>query len=584
MDHTVPLPQLSIPAALRAVAARLPDAVALRHPGGTVSFALLAARMDGLACALRERGIGPGDRVGVHLARSPEMITGVLGVLAAGSAYVPLDPEHPSLRLRTVAEDAHLALVLSDDDAAQLAGVATFGHFAPAKWPDHGDGPPPPPPRLSDPAYLIYTSGSTGRPKGVVVEHGALGNYLSWCLHALPATGGGAPLFSTLAFDHSVTSLYPPLLQGEPLTLLGPLQGGRELARQLLDGHHYSFVKITPSHLRLLSLDDRARLGASADLVMLGGERSSGELVAQLRRDSPAVAVMNHYGPTEATVGCCTYLAPIPSEPGPLPIGRPIPGVGIRVHMTSTAPGSAGELYVGGIGLARGYWARPDLTAAAFVATREADGTEDRWYRTGDLVRQREDGVLEYLGRVDQQIKILGHRIEPAEVEAALRAASGADDAAVVADEGPEGTSLVAAIAGAPAGADAEAVRRRARDYLPAAMIPAHIFFVERLPVTANGKLDRAVLLDLHRGAEGDLRAQPAGDAEARIAAIWRAVLGKGPVGYDDDFFEMGGDSLASVEVVTRISTAFGVNLDLAALFDAPTVRTLAALVRQDRD
>ncbi len=298
---------LTVSGAVAAAARRTPDAVALRTLDGTLSFAELAARMHGLGAALRERGAGPGQVVGVHVERSAETIVAVLGVLAAGAGYVPLDPDYPAARLRAIVADSGMTLLLSDPAGDGLiAGTATV-RFDPRDWP--ADAPPGAEP-ADGIAYLIYTSGSTGAPKGVAIERPALRNYLRWCDAALPFSGGGAPLFASLAFDHVVTVIFPPLARGEAVDLLPPVRGGRALADGLLTGHRYSYVKITPSHLRLLDRAQRAELGRCAGLVMLGGERASGDLVADLRRDAPELAVMNHYGPTEATVGCCVHLVP----------------------------------------------------------------------------------------------------------------------------------------------------------------------------------------------------------------------------------------------------------------------------------
>ena len=546
------LAQATVVEAFRAQARRHPEAIALRGSFAPITFGALLERVDALGESLHERGIGPGNRVAICLERSPELIVAMLGVLASGAAYVPLDPAYPVARNRAMLDDCTPALLLG-----------AFEYPIPALPPERWPSTPSTPSRQSEPvigqhdaAYIIYTSGSTGTPKGVVVEHGALANYLAWCGEAAPRTGGGAPLFATVAFDHAITCLFPPLLAGEPITLLPSIDGGRTLAGSLLTGHRYSFVKITPSHLLLLTADQQAALGRSADLVMLGGEASSGELVARLRRDNPGLPVMNHYGPTEATVGCCVFDVPPDTGAGSLPIGFPIPGVVTRIT-------NDGELLIGGACLARGYWRRPDLDEAAFITI-----DDERWYRSGDLVRERTDGSLDYLGRIDGQIKMLGHRIEPGEIEAALRSYPGVADAAVIADDG----RLIAAVVPP---VDERAFRDALTSRLPAAMIPARFVMLDALPVTINGKLDRKALLDRLQ--------EPARvpDIETALLRKWRETLGLAEIGLDDDFFELGGDSLASVEIVTWAETAFGVELELAALFEHSTVRSLAAAIRE---
>src|SRR6478609_3739640 len=267
--------------AFRETARTVPEAIALRGDFGAVTFRELDSRIEGLAGELRRRGIGPEDQVAVCLARSPDLIVALLGVLASGAAYVPLDPGYPAARNQAILDDCQPSLMLGGFSA----NSSKVDRLDPACWPSRPVDACRLQPGMRDAAYIIYTSGSTGVPKGVVIEHAALANYLAWCRAALPMSGGGAPLFATIAFDHAVTCIYPPLLAGEPVTLLPSIEGGRSLAGHLLTGYLYSFVKITPSHLRSLTIEQRAALGGSADLVMLGGEAGSGELVRQLRRE-----------------------------------------------------------------------------------------------------------------------------------------------------------------------------------------------------------------------------------------------------------------------------------------------------------
>jgi amino acid adenylation domain-containing protein len=582
------LEQHTVIDAIRATAARCPQTVALRTAFSTMPYGELVARVDGLAARLLGCGVGPETRVGIHLRRSPEMIVAMLAILGAGAAYVPLDPDYPLARLRYIVEDSQVALVLGEKDTTDILGRPSVDRLDPSEWPHDPPSEPLPTPNSTDPAYVIYTSGSTGTPKGVVIEHAAMTNYLAWCLQALPATGGGVPLFASVSFDHAVTCIYPPLMVGEPLTLLPSIQGGRTLAQGLLTECRYSFVKITPSHLRLLDLDQRAKLGRSADLVMLGGERVSSELVTQLRRDAPELAVMNHYGPTEATVGCCIYLVPKEAPTGTLPIGQPISGIDVTVRDPNGAicrSNEPGELYIGGVGLAREYWRRPDLTDTAFVILDGLDGIPKRWYRSGDLVTQRADGILEYLGRVDDQIKILGHRVEPAEIETVIRQHPGVVDAAIVSDDRPGGVELVAAVVVKNMELTEVLLDQHVQAHLPAAMVPSQFIILDQLPVTANGKLDRdAFLLKakvVHSNAferSGSLDGDD--DIETQLVAKWQEVFGVKAIGLDADFFELGGDSLASVEIVRWASRAFKVDLELPALFEHPTVRELADVIR----
>ena len=481
---------MSIVASIRQAASLAPQVPALTFAGGKMEYGELLARVDALAADLREHGIGPGCRVAIHLERSPELVIAILASMASGAAYIPLDTAHPVRRLHDMIADSRPELVIGAQD---LGGIARLD---PRGWPsssvpfDDVEG---------DIAYIIYTSGSTGAPKGVVVGHAALENYLRWACAALPA-GGPVPLFASMAFDHSVTCVFPPLMRGDTLYLLPPIHEGAALARHLLNGSGYSVAKITPAHCRLLDADERAALGQCAKLVMFGGEPLSWELVRAVRRDNPRAAIMNHYGPTETTVACCVYEVPadIEGRSGIVPIGRPIPGVRVSVRADDgrvVLDGESGELWVSGDGLAQGYWGQPDRSADAFVTTDEGPGRRLRWYRTKDLVRASGDWPLEYLGRLDNQVKILGVRVEPREVERALTSHPSVTDAAVVAWNGRGVTELVAGVTiTGPRPSEAE-LRAHVAARLPAAMMPSMIVVLDRLPVTVNGKVDREAIL-----------------------------------------------------------------------------------------
>ncbi len=562
----------------RQVCRRYPQRVAVSGPAGDTSYAELLRRVNGLDATLRKLGVGPGARVAVHLERSAEMVVAILGTLSSGAAYVPLDPENPAPRLRQIIEDSRPSLMLGGADGSELAESARVPRLDPDEWEADGLEPAA---HGGETAYIIYTSGSTGRPKGVVVEHASLENYLAWALAELPFSGGGVPLFASISFDHAVTCFFPPLLKGEPLILLPPLQGGRALAPALLGGRHYSFVKITPSHARLLSPDQRAELGLRADLVMFGGERVSAELISQVRRDNPGLAVLNHYGPTEATVGCCVYRAPADVDTSAnVPIGRPLPGVETIIMLEDGrlgGPGEVGELLVGGKAPAGGYWGQPELTAKSFIQLPGQKFEGARWYRTGDLVRRLDDGNLEFLGRADGQIKVLGHRIELAEIERALISHRDVREAAALSAVTNDSPEIVAAVTTSDASLSEEALRQYLRSQLPSAMVPSRIAFFETLPVKSSGKIDREAILD---GSRRRVSEAPETAVEDLLAAKFREALGVPDVRPDDDFFELGGDSMAAVEIVTWGSEHFQIPLETPALFEHPTVQSLAARIR----
>jgi amino acid adenylation domain-containing protein len=563
--------------AIRRAAARVPNAIAIRSGEQYVSYAEFIQRVDGLANMLRLRGIGPGARVAVYLARSVEMMVGIFGVLASGAAYVPLDPETPAPRLQNILAHSQCSLCLSTVSGESLCKTSNIPLLNPAEWPSEGSAHQSP---HTGAAYVIYTSGSTGQPKGVVIEHGSLENYLSWALAELPFVGGGVPLFGNISFDHSVTSYYPPLMKGEMVILLPPIHGGRALGSGLLHGHHYSYVKITPSHFSFLSTDERAQLGCYTNLLMFGGERLAPQLIFDARRDNTKLAIMNHYGPTETTVGCCVYRIPIRFRGAAVPIGRPIPHVKAIIRNDDLKPvkkGAHGELFIGGKALAAGYWGRPDLTAQAFAHFPGNRLTMQRWYRTGDIVRRLRNGNLEYRGRKDHQVKILGYRIEPAEIENALCLHPKVSQAVVITGNGAKAPELIAAVVASAKDTNEGELRQHARKYLPSVMVPARVIFLKKFPVNANGKLDQQSLREM---AKADKPGNTGGQIEDLLEGRFCAALGLPRVQADDDFFELGGDSLATVDITQWAAAQFQIDLEISALFEFPTIRSLAARIR----
>ncbi|WP_189939238.1 non-ribosomal peptide synthetase, partial [Streptomyces sulfonofaciens] len=458
----VPLPQ-----AFEAQVRRTPDAVAVSDGGTDLGYAALNERANRLARLLIGRGIGPEQIVAVALPRSAELVVALLAVLKTGAAYLPLDPAHPAARLRFLLGDARaahgittaalaqglpatgLSWLAVDDEEAARAAAGQPGH-------DPADTERTAPLRPEHPAYVIHTSGSTGRPKGVVVEHRALAAYLAFAREAYPGTAGTALLHSPVSFDLTVTALFATLTAGGRV-LVGDLSGDAH------DPGPHTFLKVTPSHLALLGSAPGAQ-PAVADLVV-GGEQLTGEQLGPWRRSQPGAAVVNEYGPTEATVGCVVFRVPPGAVPGggPVPVGRPVPGMRAYVlddRLRPVPPGVTGELYLAGAQLARGYLHRPGPTAERFTADpfRAPGG---RMYRTGDLARWIAGGQLVFAGRADEQVKVRGHRIEPGEIEAALVRHPAVSRAAVVAREDrTSGTRLVAyAVPAADAQRDGGAAR-----------------------------------------------------------------------------------------------------------------------------
>jgi len=516
-------------------------AAVVSDDGESVSFTELAARVGGLQAALAAHGLVQGDRVVIELERSVSLIVAMLAVLDAGLTYVVLDPGQPAARRASIAVDCGAALRLttaSGDGPPRLA---------PSDWPRSGARRPARR-EPDDLAYIAYTSGSTGTPKGVAVPHGALAAYLDWCVATLPFRGDGVPLFATAAFDHAVTCIYPPLIKSEPVKLLPPVGAGQHLGTDLLERGPYSYVKATPSHLRFLSAEQRGALGSSALLVMLGGERSDAALVRSLRTDSPTVRIMNHYGPTEATVGCLTYEISPGAERDPVPIGFPMPHVDVRIE--------AGELVVGGVCAAAGYWNAAEARVDSGAPFSLADGK--RWYRTGDQVAVDEDGVHVYLGRGDRQVKHLGQRIELDEIEHALVAVPTVDSAAAISV-----SDGLCAVVAPLVGAAQDEIKEALREVLPPAAVPRRIVRVDGVPVTPNGKRDVAAI-----GALVAVAAPVASDARSALAKIWCQILELEEVRDEMDFFDEGGDSLAVVELAEAIADELGQEIELGMLFE----------------
>ncbi|MFD7586331.1 non-ribosomal peptide synthetase [Kitasatospora sp. NPDC059811] len=587
-DTAVAVDRTTVPERIAAQARRTPAALALTGPDGRLDYADLAARSDALAARLRAAGVGTEDVVAVAMRPSALLVVTLLAVWKAGAGYVPLDLQHPARRLGALlAECGPVRLLADAEGAAALDGEAPAGcpvdlvDLAGLAGPYDHTGVVRPAP--ADTAYVLYTSGSTGTPKGVVVEHASLAHYLAHAADAYPGLRTSALLHSSIAFDLTVTALWTPLTLGGTV-VVSPLEPDA-LAELAAAGTAVGFVKATPSHLPLLErLPDVA--AGSADLVV-GGEQLLGETLVGWRARHPGSAVINEYGPTEATVGCIVYRAEPgqPLAPGAVPIGRPIRNTQAYLLDGTLRPvpdGVTGELYLGGDGLARGYRGRPALTAERFVAA-PFGAPGGRLYRTGDLARRRADGVIEYLGRVDDQVKVRGFRIELGEVESALTRHLGVAAAAATVADGVLGGHVVTT--GGPDAPDAAELRRFLAGLLPEHMVPAGFAFVPALPLTPNGKVDRAAL-----GRPAERSTEPAEPAapepqepltptEQALAGIWSDVLGVAQVGPHDDFIGLGGDSIRSLGVMASVRRAFGISLSPREVMTARTVSELAALI-----
>jgi len=578
--------------------AATPDAPAVVCGAESVTYGELDRRANQLAHYLRGRGVGPDRLVGVCLEQTAELAVTLLGVLRAGGAYLPLDPELPPNRLATMLADARPAVVLTsaellpaltpDDPGLPVPAATCLAEVA-----DEIAACPQTPPEVAATgdclAYVIYTSGSTGTPKGVAVAHRQVLRYLDGVARRFEVVPAGRyALLQSLSFDFSVTVFYLALATGGSVHLVPRRCTGPELADELHRAR-IDYLKMTPSHLTALAADVPAGALLPRRALILGGEPSDLDWAAGLAGAGTAL-VHNHYGPTEATVGVATYRVEAGADgPGPLPTGRPLPYARVWLldeRMRPVPVGVPGEIYLGGDRLARGYLNRPGLTAERFVPDPFGE-PGGRLYRTGDLGRWRPDGQLIFLGRRDHQVKIRGYRVELGEVEAALREVAAVQQAAVLLRD----ERLVAYLEGAPQSdrPDAGQLRRVLARRLPDHMVPNRFVWLERLPLQEHGKVDRRALPAPADGDHPSVGAvPPAGPAEELIARIWGEVLGLAQVGATDDFFDLGGHSLLATQVVARLRREVG-RLDTAAtggasvsvmdLFRHRTVRELAALL-----
>ena len=578
-----------MPGLVEAQVARTPDAVAVAFEGERLTYGELNARANRLAHHLRGLGVGPDVRVGVCVERSPEMVVGLLAVLKAGGAYVPLDPGYPAERLAYMLADSAPAAVLTQArlrDRVERAGVPVLELDAPAPaWAHHP---------ATDPGrgalapehlvYMSYTSGSTGRPKGVMNPHRGLVNRLAWmqARHGL-GVGEGVLQNSSFSFDASVFEIFWPLSVGGRVVL--PRPGGHldpDYLIRLIHGERVSTAYFVCSMLQLFLEYEGVERCTALTRVLCGGEALLPALAQRVRERLPRVRLHNLYGPTESAVSVTGQVCDLDDVLAGVPIGRPAPNVRVYLLDARGEPvpvGVAGELYVGGAQLARGYLARPALTAERFLPDPFGGGPGGRLYRTGDRARWLPDGTLEFLGRVDFQVKVRGFRIEPAEIEARLTEHPGVREAVVMAREDTPGDTRLAAYWVGEA-LEAEALRAHLGQALPPYMVPSAYVRMERLPLTPNGKLDRKAL----PAPEGDAYGgggyeAPEGETEGALAAIWSEVLGIERVGRHDDFFALGGHSLLATRLVVRIRHEMDVDLALRDVFDKPVLSQLAQLV-----
>ncbi|RPE36459.1 non-ribosomal peptide synthetase [Kitasatospora cineracea] len=577
----LPAASCVLPAIDRAAAAR-PDATAVVGPDGSLTRGALAAASRALAARLAAHGVGRGDLVALCLPRGPEAVVAMLAAWRLGAGYLPLDPAYPPARLSFALADSGAVLLLTADGGAP-EGVEVRVPVLSAAW----DGPatvpePLPGPRPDDPAYLIYTSGSTGRPKGVLVPHRALAARVAWMVDGYGIGEDDRVLqYATLAFDTSAEELFPALAAGAVLVTARP---GAALPDQLAEPYAAGVTVLdlpTPYWHHLVADLDETPWPERLRLLVLGADQVRPDAVAAWRaRFGDRVRVVNSYGPTETTVIATTWELGAADGRARPPIGRPIGATTAAVldrYGAPVPPGTPGELVLGGVGLTHGYLGRSGATARSFVP--DPDGPPGaRRYRTGDLVRYRADGALEFLGRIDDQLKVRGYRIEPGEVEAALLGCPGVAHAAVTA-HGDVLAAYTVPRPGGPAPAP-DALRAALAAVLPPHAVPHAFVVLDALPLTPNGKLDRRALPVPSPGtAPSAAHVPPRTEAEELVAEVWQEVLGVDGVGAHDDFFDLGGHSLLATRVIARLRAAVDLAVPLRTLFTHRTVAAFAEAV-----
>ncbi|USQ80832.1 amino acid adenylation domain-containing protein [Ornithinimicrobium faecis] len=600
-DVAVPTPigQGSVGDVVRSVAQRHPNRVAVTSRGEDLTYAELLARVEGVADRLRDLGIGRGDRIGLLVERSCDVVVGMLAAFRVGAAHVPLDPMYPDGRLAALIEAATPAVVLSQSHLLPRLPEATADRAVdlrevsartPTDQTDEARG--------EDVAYVLFTSGTTGAPKGVQVEHRHLLAYLAGLREVIGVRDGWSwAMMTTPSADLGLTNLLGALTSGGRVHLLTYDEvTDPDTVAAYFRNHRIDAMKLVPSHLQALwdERDPTAVLPGTA--LILAGEPCPWELIDRVRAAAPGLAVHNHYGPSETTVSVMALpLAGAVRQGTVVPLGRPFPGT--RAHVLDPAGrpvpvGVPGELVIAGPTVSRGYLSMPTETARAFVAEPSLTSTgpggvspgagrdhDERAYRTGDLVRRRPSGDLEFLGRSDDQVKIRGYRVEPGGVALAVRECAGVEDCFVLVREDlPGQRTLVAYLTteGPPDVFDLAAVREELRDRLPDYMVPSDLVPLPTLPLTANGKIDRAALpapdVSLRRSGPA---AALTGPTEHQVARVWQEILGLDELGAEDSFFDVGGDSFSAVRAVR----ALGSDVSVVDLFRSPTVRALAACI-----
>ncbi len=583
-----PFPSACVHELITAQALQSPEAVSVSCGDEALSYGELDSRSSQLAATLGEYGIGSGSVVGLLVDRSPAMVVALLAILKAGGAYVPLDPSYPSTRLDSMLALSGAALLVSEAGViSRLRLEAATRVLLLDRWkPSEPAGRQFVCASHRDTAYIIFTSGSTGQPKGVEITHSALANLL-WSLKDRPGITGQDTMLAvtSISFDIAAAELLLPLLVGARIEM-ATYREASDPARlmTMLEALNITVLQATPVTWRLLI--EAGWAGSSRLRVWCGGEEMTRSLASDLLRRS--TAVWNLYGPTETTVW--STAARVTSADTSIPLGVPLANTSLYVlneERDEVAPGMVGELYIGGAGLAKSYWRRPDLTAQSFPDVRLADGQTVRLYRTGDRVRPHADGRLEFVGRLDRQIKLRGFRIELGEIEQVASTCAGVREVAVTKTEDSERGDFLTAYVVPVLGSrfDGAGLRQELARVLPLYMVPAAVCVLTSLPVTPNGKIDRGKLPKATAEERALTASQdpPRYELELRLERLWREVLRTDAVSREDNFFSVGGDSLSAAQLVTKMARIFGRQCSVASLLQAPTIASYAAFLAGGR-
>ncbi len=575
-----------------------PGNIATAFQEEQLTYQQLNQRANQLAHYLQRSGVGPEVLVGIYMKRSIDMLVSILGVLKAGGAFVPFDVSLPQERLNFMIEDTQMPILLTHQYLAKNVSVQSarlvYLDTDCTVIAQERDTNPTSSITPTNLAYVIYTSGSTGKPKGVMIHHRGLVNYLYWGGQAYKAKQGrGSLVHSSISFDLTFTGLLIPLVVGQCVTLLPEGQAVEHLSAALKQGRDYSLIKLTPSHLKLVNQSlEKEQMAGRVRTFVIGGEELRGDTIIPWQKYAPDTKLINEYGPTETVVGCSTY--DIPTETtitGGVCIGRPIANTQFYIldsHLQPMPINVPGELYIGGAGVARGYFNRPELTEQYFIPDPFTHEPGARIYKTGDLARYRATGEYDFLGRLDYQIKLRGYRIELGEIETVLSLQPGVQEATVIAREDTPGDKRLVAyvVLDQQQQTSTEELQNALAQQLPSYMVPSAFVYMDELPLTSNGKVDRRKLPapTASRGEKEETYVAPTLLIHHQLVKIWADLLGTQRIGIKDNFFSLGGHSLLAIRLVDRIEQAFGKKIPLATLFVNPTIEHLAETLQKEEE